>query len=396
MSFFGLPSFPLSSIPTALPTISSTPAKPAAQVVETPKTQTVFTLNNLKIQFSPNDNPDNSKRDKEGSIIFLTNGPSIEMTIKGEKQNISIKKSKITYDDTTTTLTTPNGSIKIWQTDQAMLNKLLAFYYIVKHSKKSKYPLAVKPGVGFNIGERDKFTVKVSRWVFEYPSKFEEQESLQEFTNENIPANYKSIILGSTAQNKVVALSSNEFVLIDIITAEQFIKRINAINVVDRLAALEDNADLLIAQAEKYVKHVRMQKALEKLKKKSQELDRKINANAIELLELKNAAAEGKEKLDEAKLKLERCTADEKIDEAAVSKERAAMIATMNGIDVNGDELELEMLSQDGAKQRFAECVLSVFKAMCADLGSSGDFSADALKERLDQSTSLIMESLLI
>ncbi|EAY21269.1 hypothetical protein TVAG_166440 [Trichomonas vaginalis G3] len=391
-----LPSFPMTVNPLNLPSIPHTSPKTSTSAPVTIQKSPIYTLNQCKLYFEKNKEENSGINDDSGSVAFLEEGPSVEITLENQKKNYAIKKSKISTESGCVKLTIPKWTLHIYQSDEKILNTVLAAYHIVKHSQKTKYPRSVSEITQDKINAKDKFEIKVFKWKFDKSPKMTEIEADTAYNQENIPEVYKPLVYGFSYPNKVVKIENDEITLVDIISYEKFVRRISVVNVADRLAQLEDNADILIARAENYVKYKQMQRALNKLKEKSYSLDKRINANAIELLNLQNAAAEGQENISDIKMKILRAPTDQKEEEALICKERASMISTINGINTHGDDLELEMLSQDGSRMKFADYVLSAFKVLCADLGSGNDFSADALKQKLSAATALIMESSLI
>ena len=191
----------------------------------------------------------------------------------------------------------------------------------------------------------------------------------------------------------ILVIAEKEATIIELHKVIKFVRRIPTTNVADRLSLLEENADLLIAKAEQYVKFRRMQLALAKLKQRTQELDAVIDMNYIIEANIRKESARNQEKLVETKKDINYAVADNKHDEELVLEEKANLLTTLNTTEELSNELELQAMEYDGLKSKFSKCVLSTFSAFCAGLGDGNDFSGEALINRLDAIQRLVAES---
>ena len=172
-----LPSFPISS--SSLPKISSEPTQ-SQQKPEVPKIEPILTLTS-KIQRFSNSDPDDYKRDKEGTVSFFVEGPLLEYKIKKKVYKDNLKKSKIKFSETHIDIVSEKKTLRIWSPVN-MIYEIIVAYHIIK---KSKQPIILRKGDGNKLEENDTFSGRYIQWVQNKSNQLELENDFISFSDEN-------------------------------------------------------------------------------------------------------------------------------------------------------------------------------------------------------------------
>ena len=383
----------------ALPTIfSAAPRSSSVQTPSLPKSIETSFFAQAKVQLQSPLRKVGVKRDKKGAITILPNPSVIKFTVDKYQtkflvsdKKLELKKGKganvVSLRDSSRTVVTIQ-----FRSRTAMLS-FLTTIYLHRKQEGDKF-CDVFVGEGHQVNNRDDYDVSVTSWLYKTQTQLGDLVfDKEEFDCENTPPSIKPFVEGLAMGGLRIIWKKKKAVAIQLKELREFRPRVRIPVVYDQLVELEKLCYRLSDAADTMMKRQRVQKTVEEMKHRCDELNAAVDMNTLMIEQMHEEKEQFLKKMSETERAKQRIDVDESEKEMHSLKEQRNLRAVLNETVEKSDEFELQLMKYSGESELLAKCISDAFVAVCIGLTESEDLS---IEERLENTQREIAESVFL
>ena len=338
------------------------------------------------------------KRDKKGAITILPNPSVIKFTVDKYQtkflvsdKKLELKKGKganvVSLRDSSRTVVTIQ-----FRSRTAMLSFLTTIYLHKKQEGDTFCDVFV--GEGHQVNNRDDYDVSVTSWLYKTQTQLGDLVfDKEEFDCENTPPSMKPFVEGLAMGGLRIIWKKKKAVAIQLKELREFRPRVRIPVVYDQLVELEKLCYRLSDAADTMMKRQRVQKTVEEMKHRCDELNAAVDMNTLMIEQMHEEKEQFLKKMSETERAKQRIDVDESEKEMHSLKEQRNLRAALNETVEKSDEFELQLMKYSGESELLAKCISDAFVAVCIGLTESEDLS---IEERLENTQREIAESVFL
>ena len=383
----------------ALPTIfSSAPRSSSVQTQAMPRSIETSFFAQAKIQLQSPLKKVGTKRDKKGAITILPNPSVIKFTVDKYQAKflISDKKLEMRRGKGQNVVLLRDSSKTVITIQFRSRTAMLSFVATVfLHKKKEGDKICdVFTGEGHTVNNRDDYDVTITSWLYKTQTQLGDLVyDKEEFDSENTPLSLKPFVEGLAMGGLRIVWKKKKAVAIQLKELREFRPRVRIPVVYDQLVELENLCFRLSDAADKMVKRQRIQKTVEEMKRRCDELNAAVDINTLMIEQMHEEKEQFLKKMSETERAKRRIDVDESEKEMETLREQRNLRSALNETVERSDEFELHLMKYSGESELLARCIRDAFVAVCVGLTESEELS---IEERLENTKREIAESVFL
>lgn len=393
-------SFLSSSMGFQLPDLSFISSRSPGQTHSTQKIQLKETsfFAKCRIQLKSPEKKIGTKRDKKGSVSITTNPSTIRFSVLKFQVSMNPNDDSLAVDvlNPTTCVLSESSKTRITTKFNEPIELLSYLSTIYLHRRKDddniKY-LDAFTGSGHILNDDDDYDIEMTTWKIK--SKYSLGDLIEVSQLYHADEAPKMIYMSGVGLGGIrVFFSKKRYIAAIVTDVREYRRRVRTQVIYPKLQQIERLTQQLLFAHEAAVKRQQIVQTTKQLKKRLQDLTAAVDTNSILIEQIYKEQKDFDVKMAEIERSKRRIDVDDNEKVLSYMKEQEFLTTAYNETISKKEEMEFQMIRQQGESALLANCIKNAFTIICVGMTESSE--GETLVERLESVRRQIAETVFL